>query len=38
MLNTLLTRGKSFMAMRKSKGAKIDPCGTPLVTGSSSDE
>ena len=37
MLNTLLTRGKLFMAMRKSKGLKIDPCGTPLVTGRSSD-
>ena len=23
--------------MRKNKGPKIDPCGTPVVTGSSSD-
>ena len=37
MLNTLLTRGKSLMAMKQNKGPKIDPCGTPLVTGSSSD-
>jgi hypothetical protein len=26
------TSGKSLMYIKKSKGPKIDPCGTPCVT------
>ena len=34
MLNAIHTTGESFMLIKKSKGLKMDPCGTPVVTGS----
>ena len=30
LLKTRLTLGKSLMYIRKSKGPKLEPCGTPI--------
>ena len=32
-----ISRMESFMNMMKSRGPSIDPCGTPIVTGSGSE-
>ena len=37
MLLVVTTFGRLFTKTRKRSGPKIDPCGTPLVTGNSGD-